>query len=721
MVQSESNSDHAVRFQLRGDLEHVDYALGHDQQLVVKDPLRLQYFLFRPFEKALLGLLSNPLSVFELKQAADRQLAPGRVEIDEIKKFLRRLLNDNLLVADRIGDAARLLQQNRREKKMESWQRLLGVLAIRFRGINPQGMLDLFCPAVSWLFHPLFIVLTVFGFFGALIAVGLNFTRIFETDFLAQNLANPRTALAIVLALGVVKVLHELGHAFACRSIGRDCHELGVMLLAFVPCLYCNVSDAWMEPSRWKRMLVSSAGIYVEMLIAILCVPLWLLSHDGPMQAFWFSMITICSVNTLLVNGNPLLRYDGYYVLSDLVQIPNLYSTSQRSLSKRLAGMFATSGAQRSGIVENGGVLLAAYALAAKIYRLFVVGVILLVIYSFFANAGLNNLGILFAGLLFAMTFGPIWWRTLRRWSSASFQFSLRFGRILFVSGLSCLLFALLLCFPITIRTFADGESELAGARIVYAPEQGKLSWLVKRDSEVHADQLLGRIENSDLELELLQQRQRVARLQLVLSNQELLLKQGADNSSAVELQKQSLASARKIEDQLKQRYDRLELRAKHDGRLVALSQKNRRDVATLDLSRTDSTVAAENKECSVQRSEPLAAIYDPAAIRIRLHMTETQIGRIAEGNTVQMIVGQASPDYISGVVASIDIENRSQQSSTFSAPELERDDSIGVVVDVDANDVGILINSPVKACVYGRKLPLYRYFWQEFMATLNL
>ena len=328
MSQSESQSADGVRFQLRGDLEYVDYALGHDQQLVVKDPLRLQYFLFRPFEKALLRLLKHPLSVFELKQAADQQLAPQQVGLGEIKKFLRRLLNDNLLVADRTGDATRLLMQNHRERQMESWQRLLGVLAIRFRGVNPQGMLDLFSPMVSWLFHPLFIVLTAMGFIGALVAVGLNFSRIFETDFLAQNLTNPRTAVAIVLALGAVKILHELGHAFACRSIGRDCHELGVMLLAFVPCLYCNVSDAWMEPNRWKRMLVSSAGIYVEMLIATLCVPLWLLSHDGPMQAFWFSMITICSVNTLLVNGNPLLRYDGYYVLSDLVQIPTLYSTS---------------------------------------------------------------------------------------------------------------------------------------------------------------------------------------------------------------------------------------------------------------------------------------------------------------------------------------------------------------------------------------------------------
>ena len=118
----------------------------------------------------------------------------------------------------------------------------------------------------------------------------------------------------------------------SCRSIGRECNEMGVLLLAFIPCLYCNVSDVWMEPKRWKRMLVSSAGIYVEMLIAAICVPLWLMSNSGELQLFWFTLMTICSVNTILINGNPLLRYDGYYLLFDAVGIPNLYMKAQAAL-----------------------------------------------------------------------------------------------------------------------------------------------------------------------------------------------------------------------------------------------------------------------------------------------------------------------------------------------------------------------------------------------------
>ena len=154
MTIQDRNSGDALRFRLRSDLEFVDYALGYDHQLVVKDPLRLQYFMFGPVEKSLLDLLRHPMSVFELKKAADDSLGFERFELSEIKRLLRRLLNDNLLVADRCGNGNALLELEKRERKAARWQSLFGVLAIRFRGINPQAILDGFHPFVSWIFHP---------------------------------------------------------------------------------------------------------------------------------------------------------------------------------------------------------------------------------------------------------------------------------------------------------------------------------------------------------------------------------------------------------------------------------------------------------------------------------------------------------------------------------------------------------------------------------------
>lgn len=716
MKTSDRNSGDSPRFRLRSDLEFVDYAIGFDRQLVVKDPLRLQYFMLGPMEKLLLMLLKTPMSVFELKQAADQQLVSERFQLSQIRQLLRRLLNDNLVVVESTGSGPALRQLAHRDRRLARWQQWFGILAIRFRGINPQGMLDVFNPCVSWIFHPVFLALTFCGFLAALLTMALNFNRIAATDTIAQ-LADPATIAIIAVALGIVKVLHELGHAFACRSIGRDCHELGVMLLAFVPCLYCNVSDIWMEPSRWRRILVSVAGIYLEMLIAVICVPLWLVSQTGPMQTFWLAMIMICSVNTLLINGNPLLRYDGYYVLSDLLQIPNLYSQSQQALNQRIAGFFTRTEPPvgRFGFLE-------AYALLARAYRLFVIAIILLAIYSFFAVYQLDNLGLTLAGVILVMTFAPSWWRNVGHLTSTSFWSSLRMARTILFTGLVVMLLGLLLLLPVTTRTLADGRTELADARIIYATQTGRVHWFAGNASQVKANQLVGWIENHELEAELLEQQQRIEQLELSSQNQQLLQRQGADNTGEIELQNQLLASARQIAVQLLQRKEQLNLRAMSEGKLVALPIEAMDQTKELDLSRRSSSLAAENTGCSVERGEALAAVFDPDAVRVRLQVPESSINRIAVNDNVRLVIPHASPEYRFGMVQSIDIEKPNRQfNSRQGDGEPAEHDSIGVVVRLLETCPNVLIQSPVKACVYGEQMPLYKYLWQQFTANLDL
>ncbi len=146
-----------------------------------------------------------------------------------------------------------------------------------------------------------------------------------------------------MLALAVVKVLHELGHALTCKHFGGDCHEIGVLLLFFTPCLYCNVSDAWLFPGKWPRIAVSAAGIAVEVFLAAIATFLWWFSIPGVFNTLCLNIMIVCSLNTLLINGNPLLRYDGYYVLADLLDVPNLGQQSRWLLGRLLAGFFLGS------------------------------------------------------------------------------------------------------------------------------------------------------------------------------------------------------------------------------------------------------------------------------------------------------------------------------------------------------------------------------------------
>ena len=153
-----------------------------------------------------------------------------------------------------------------------------------------------------------------------------------------------------------VKAAHEAGHALTARYFNAECSECGVMLLMFTPVLYTNVSDSWTLPRR-QRMCVTAAGIAVEIVIAAVCTIAWWFALPGTIKAILLNTMVICSVNTLLFNGNPLLRFDGYFLLSDYVRIPNLAQQSSavvKSIFRRyVAGDTDASEESRSGTLSR--------------------------------------------------------------------------------------------------------------------------------------------------------------------------------------------------------------------------------------------------------------------------------------------------------------------------------------------------------------------------------
>jgi putative peptide zinc metalloprotease protein len=150
-------------------------------------------------------------------------------------------------------------------------------------------------------------------------------------DVVDQALA-PSNIVLMLLIYPVLKGLHELGHGWAAKRWGGEVHEIGVMLLVLFPVPYVDASDAAGPASKWQRAVVGAAGMMVELLIAAVAVAVWVTVEPGLVRAVAFSVMLIAGVSTLLFNGNPLLRYDGYYVLADLLEIPNLGPRSNQYL-----------------------------------------------------------------------------------------------------------------------------------------------------------------------------------------------------------------------------------------------------------------------------------------------------------------------------------------------------------------------------------------------------
>ena len=131
----------------------------------------------------------------------------------------------------------------------------------------------------------------------------------------------------------LIKSIHELGHGLTCKHFGGEVHEVGVMLLVFTPYFFVNVSDSWVMPDRNKRILISAAGIYVELVLASLATLLWAVVQPGALQQELWNIMVIASVSTLIFNANPLMRFDGYYIMTDWIEVPNLSTQVARASS----------------------------------------------------------------------------------------------------------------------------------------------------------------------------------------------------------------------------------------------------------------------------------------------------------------------------------------------------------------------------------------------------
>lgn len=216
--------------------------------------------------------------------------------------------------------------------------------------------------------------------------------------FLAQT--DPLTLAAIFIA---TKVVHELGHAVACRRIGSRCGSGGLLLLCGIPCPYCDVTDIWRQGSAARRIAVMLAGIYLELIVASLATVTWLLASDAAVRLHAFHVMVVCGISTLVFNANPLMRYDGYYVLADWIGSTHLRQEARDAFRAVWVRWWAGPGYATAPRRDRRALGLALYHAASLAYRLIILAAILGLLWSVAEYCGLQRLAtaalVLAAGL----------------------------------------------------------------------------------------------------------------------------------------------------------------------------------------------------------------------------------------------------------------------------------------------------------------------------------
>ncbi len=365
---------------------------------VVKDPIALKYFRFKVEEYFLLQQFDGKNTLQDVKRLFERKYRPQTISIEDLMRFVAQLHEAGLIQVDSPDQAKALITRRRKNAWKRVWQFLANILYIKIPIIDPERLLTWMYPYFRWIFTPWFVVGSVGLMLAALTLVLSQWTTFYANLPTFQSFFNWHTILYFWCSLAVVKVIHEFGHGLTAKHFGGEVHEMGMLFLVLTPALYCDVTDSWLLPNKWKRIWISAAGIYVECFLASLATFVWWYTQPGILHSLMLSTMFICSVNTILFNANPLLRYDGYYVMADWLEIPNLRIKSAQFFSylfqEKVLGLEVPV---QSYMPRSRRVLFVTYAIASYLYRWLVTFSILFFLYQFLKPYKLGSISAILA------------------------------------------------------------------------------------------------------------------------------------------------------------------------------------------------------------------------------------------------------------------------------------------------------------------------------------
>jgi putative peptide zinc metalloprotease protein len=364
---------HISRHNFRGEL-----------WFVLQDHSKGRSYRFTPEAYQIIGAMDGKRTVQELWENAAGRFGDDAPTQVEMVQLLSRLHMADVLLCDVPPDTAELLKRSQKIQKARWRQNLRSPMALRFPLLDPER----FLARTVWAVKPLFTTygallwLAVVG--SAVLLAGFHWSEL--TENVMDRVLSAQNLLILGLAYPVVKALHEFGHGYMVKAWGGEVHEMGIMLLVLMPIPYVDASAASEFRAKHRRVLVGAAGMIVELFLAAVALFLWLSLDAGMMRSVAYNVILIGSVSTVLFNGNPLLRYDGYYIFADLVEIPNLAQRGLQYLGfliKRYVLGLKKEKEPYAGPGERPWFVI--YSLSAFIYRMFIyVAIILFIAGKFF-------------------------------------------------------------------------------------------------------------------------------------------------------------------------------------------------------------------------------------------------------------------------------------------------------------------------------------------------
>ena len=635
---------------LRLDLRWSPYASDRPDMWVAHDPIHREYYFFSSQEKAIAVCLDGNHSVASIVQKS------RKIDASITAGFVRNLIG-------RLDQASLLLHRNWRHSRQadkvvaKKWfHRVQAAMAFRVPLLNPSRLVAALEPGGRVLFSVWSLWLLPLAVILCLVLLANRWGELSANLLVLQSgLRGDRLLLAACL-LVAIKGLHELGHAVACRTAGAECREIGLLFFLGAPCMYCDVSDTWRLSNRWKRCLVSAGGMIVELWIAILACIIWVGSSTPWIQDIALQVMLFCSVVTVLINANPLLRYDGYFILSDALGIPNLAEQSSESWGQVWRNcLFGTL--MRETTLRM--VALALFHIASSMYRCFLLAALIWGLHHWLLQRRLGDFGAILTAVL-ALAFLTNARRGLRGGGAIRRGLqSISWFRISVCGVVLLTAFWVLGTWGFPRYLFARGVIEPGETVPLYARHSAIVEAVLQQGKWVEGGETLISMVSPDLELELLQTK---GELELAKVRLQQSTNRSVDDPSATQQIGELEKTIRAIEERvfkLEGDLEQLSIRSPESGRfLEPRTMQSETDLAGRKWGRSERLGTIARDRPYVPRGTQVGELIRTNDRRLRAFVSEQEIDKCKIGATVFVRLDQWPGVTIHGKVASVSAEN---------------------------------------------------------------
>jgi len=554
--------EHAPRLRgvaprLRPDADIVPQTFRGKTYFVLKDPVTLQFYRVRDVEREILDQLDGTTTLGEIHDRLVEKYGAEAPSFRDLSRFIFMLRHANLTVGEGGEESRWAVERAGKKRKQRLQQKLSSFMYLTIPLIDPERFLSAALPYVRWVFTRTAFVIWLLTCGAALFAFFYNIQELAQG---VNSVLAPDKLILLYIAFALIKGCHEFGHGFAAKHLGAEVHRMGIMFLIFMPVLYVDATAIWAFPRKWPKVLVGCAGMMVELFIASLALFGWLMLEPGTLRSILYNMIFVASVSTVLFNGNPLLRYDAYYILADLIEIPNLRQRSTDYIKYLFKRYLVGDRVPVNTDSRREKVWFVCYGVAATIYRCFVVVGILLFIAS----------RLFFLGVLLSVLVACLWvlvplWKMLKYIFFDKATRPVRLRAVGVFALLAAAVGYLLGGVPLSSAVRAPCALEPLEEEVVRAEWPGFLSQVNVRDGQrVSKGQVLAVLANEELDFELLRKELQIE------ESQARLRRLAVANLSAAQAEEFRLGMLRKDLAALRERKDALTIRAPIDGQVIA-------------------------------------------------------------------------------------------------------------------------------------------------------